>query len=1504
MGENGKKVYTCSNCGDSYSKTIPANGHMPGDWTVITSAGCTTEGQKGRYCITCDTLLESVEIASNGHSYVSAPTDGGITYTCSGCGDTYFVAVVSYVTLTFICGGEKICEDLQIAKGTYSTLPIPTLSGYYFDGWYLDAELTNKCLSTYTFASNTTLYGTWKQDSLSGEVDTNNLVVDVPLDYTFSVTSEVALTNSNLAKYLYVTDLNEASLSLYIVSESNGIYTIGSQNYEPGMTYQVLLRKGVAFTDTAGQELWFVIEKENGYNIKYNAATVLISQSSIYACYESDDKIFFFMKQDKLNPGDNAVIYGEDEYDVLLAVEVVAEGIYENLYVYQIDAADFDEVFDEYDLYYSGELDVENMEFEANLTEALTQQVMASSVYARFQYAAVMMAGFTVGDYYYDFNGITTKPSFSVKGTTVNFSIEIVAEFARMHVDTREVDALFHITLDVNSSVTFELTTQISSADNFVLAVEAKNTTKINLYASVKDDYNNKKELSYFKKFFDEAKDSGKFPAVDSNSASTQQELVLGVIPVQITCLTLSIKLSNVFDFEAVGKLGVGTQVDVSVNFGIKRTPDQGFSTIKSFKASASVTFYMLGKISVADTLKVEFNISLLGIVTAYINASVGPYFELGGMLSATYSTTGVNSMIASGYLEIGVKVNAKVGANAKIKIWFFGTKTITLFDKEWTLYSQKFVLFSIGEKQIPIYFSNSKEELDIDYNCGASVNISTLVDTSVVVQDFSSMTTATEKLACEYYLNGEYTGVFISKNGVLTVTDDFEDGVISIKITCGNVYKIVDVTLTIAHNFVSVVHKDPTCTSNGNTAYTYCSVCSNVFEGENTIIDALGHSYSSVVTPQTCTTQGYTTHTCHCGHSYIDAYVQATGHNYQHVVTDPTCTERGYTTHTCSNCEESYVDTYVVANNHTDNGRGICSVCGSACDHFHAYTIQNTTSAYLVSNATCTVPAIYYYVCTCDAIGTETFESGDPLGHTYTDVITPPTCTAQGYTTHICHCGDSYTDSYVAILSHSDTDDNNLCDVCGSVCLAAGLYDANNKMIVSWDSLIKNYKMSVTATYTADTYQTATNSPYYLLTNKSTFASAVKLVIGDVDKIGDYAFYNCKMLTSIIIPNSVTSFGQYAFANCSGIKNITIPSSMTEISSRAFSGCSNLINVTIPDSITKIGSYAFYNCPKITSITLPDGLLTINGYAFAGCSSITSITIPDSVTGIAAQAFYYCKGLTNVTLSNNLKSIGMQLFRECTALTSIILPESVTSIGSHAFLGCSNLQSIIIPEGVTSVGGGAFQGCSSLKSIIIPNSVTTIGGSAFSGCNSLESITLPFVGRVRSEFHDGDAYLGNMFGAPDYESNNDYVPASLKTVVITNAITIDAGAFYGCQNITSIIMNEGVQYINRHAFYYCTGLTSIIIPNSVTYLGNAFGYCTNLQSVTIGTGIVIANTVTVGNPVFWDCSNLTTITFTGTVAQWNSIYIRDSFDWGVNIPTDKVVCTDGTVSIPTKWLS
>ncbi|AKB29104.1 Chitin binding protein [Methanosarcina siciliae T4/M] len=209
------------------------------------------------------------------------------------------------------------------------------------------------------------------------------------------------------------------------------------------------------------------------------------------------------------------------------------------------------------------------------------------------------------------------------------------------------------------------------------------------------------------------------------------------------------------------------------------------------------------------------------------------------------------------------------------------------------------------------------------------------------------------------------------------------------------------------------------------------------------------------------------------------------------------------------------------------------------------------------------------------------------------------------------------------------------------------------------------------------------------------------------VTVIGGSVFKNVA-LTSVVIPDSVTTIGDSAFYGCSGLTSVPIGNNVTSIGGSAFYKCSGLTSVVIPDSVTSIGGSAFYECNGLTSVVIP----SIGGSAFYQCSGLTSVTIGNNVTSLGERTFYRCRALTSVTIGNSVTSIGDYAFQNV-AFTSVVIPDSVTSIGVRAFRGCSGLTSVTIGNNLTSIGNVAFEGCSALTSMVFTgNAPTTVSSN------------------------------------------------------------------------------------------------------------------------------------------------------------------------------------------------
>ena len=194
------------------------------------------------------------------------------------------------------------------------------------------------------------------------------------------------------------------------------------------------------------------------------------------------------------------------------------------------------------------------------------------------------------------------------------------------------------------------------------------------------------------------------------------------------------------------------------------------------------------------------------------------------------------------------------------------------------------------------------------------------------------------------------------------------------------------------------------------------------------------------------------------------------------------------------------------------------------------------------------------------------------------------------------------------------------------------------------------------------------------------------------------------------------------AFCCCGFLSSVVIPDSVTSIGYNAFYDCRSLSNIIFPNSVTNIGGGAFWLCCLLTSIVIPNSVVSIEEYTFMDCCSLLNIVIPDSVTSIGGCAFSGCSSLTSIIIPNSVVSIEMSAFADCTSLSKIVIPDSVTSIGGSAFAGCSSLGEVVIPESVTSLGDHAFYECDNLPYNLKQELISRFGYELF-----LSPYQLPF---------------------------------------------------------------------------------------------------------------------------------------------------------------------------------
>ena len=591
--------------------------------------------------------------------------------------------------------------------------------------------------------------------------------------------------------------------------------------------------------------------------------------------------------------------------------------------------------------------------------------------------------------------------------------------------------------------------------------------------------------------------------------------------------------------------------------------------------------------------------------------------------------------------------------------------------------------------------------------------------------------------------------------------------------------------------------------------------------------------------------------------------------HTYKTEVVAPNCTEQGYTLHTCTGCGDSYKDTYV-----------------SALGHSYGEPSWAWSEDY--TNATAT------FTCTNDS------EHVDTLTATVTDkVTTPATCTTDGekdYTATVTFNNQTYTDVKTVTVEKTGH------SISGNSCVNCGQPASEGLDMV----LISEGEYTVSGIGTCTDTEILIPTTYNGLPVVSVEASA---------------FLNNTAITSVVLPDGITSIGENAFNGCESLTSVTFGknSQLSSIGPGAFNYCYSLESITIPESVTSIGSDAFYYCYGLRSVTFGENsqLTSIGDGAFNWCESLESITIPASVTSIGEWAFVECYRLVEVWNLSKLNItagsedngyVGYYAKRVETepsesyvytdengyviyydgkvkALinytgneTKLTIPDDITELNCFALSDCYNITSVTFGENsqLTSIGDGAFNWCESLESITIPDSVTSIGEGAFCCCAKLTSITIP----------DGVKSIGNYAFAGCSALESITIPDSvlnigdsafegctaLESITIPDSVlNIGDSAFEGCTALESITIPDSVLSIGYSAFKECTALKNITIPGSVLSIGdNAFKECTALESAIISEGVK-----SIGDNAFYNCTNLVNVSLPDSLTSisFNTFY-------------------------------
>ena len=406
--------------------------------------------------------------------------------------------------------------------------------------------------------------------------------------------------------------------------------------------------------------------------------------------------------------------------------------------------------------------------------------------------------------------------------------------------------------------------------------------------------------------------------------------------------------------------------------------------------------------------------------------------------------------------------------------------------------------------------------------------------------------------------------------------------------------------------------------------------------------------------------------------------------------------------------------------------------------------------------------------------------------------------------------------------------------------------------------------------------------------------------------EIDDYAFANCKSLSAIDIPASVTTIGNSAFRNCNWLTSFTIGKGVETIGGYCFAGCISLDDFTIPGNVTKINNYAFSNCTRIKKITIEKGSSALSlGYGaskgeeyglFYDCP-LESVSICRDLSYSTSKnygysPFAYNNTLTTATFGDGATRIGNYLFCGDVALNNVTMAEKMTTIGNYALYGCVGIKSFVIGRNVETIGDYAFSGCKNLTGLIFPPSIMSIGNYAFRNCTSFNNfaieesteklslgngssegektglfrdcpLTTVFIGRNLTYSYSPLSYITTLTEAkignpvtriPNYVFQGDTELVTLHFNQSCKLTSIGKYAFAGCSKLPPYTFPETLTTIDEGAFSNCVALSSFTIGVNVnTIEAYAFNGCTGFTSFTIP-----ATVTKIGNGVFNNCTELT----------------------------------------------
>ena len=408
-----------------------------------------------------------------------------------------------------------------------------------------------------------------------------------------------------------------------------------------------------------------------------------------------------------------------------------------------------------------------------------------------------------------------------------------------------------------------------------------------------------------------------------------------------------------------------------------------------------------------------------------------------------------------------------------------------------------------------------------------------------------------------------------------------------------------------------------------------------------------------------------------------------------------------------------------------------------------------------------------------------------------------------------------------------------------------------------------------------------------YLVEGRIALAEGKVVVPSEVDGkpiVGftEYGFKNCTKITSIIIPDTITSYGDIMhdpFKNCTNLRRVKFSRGATTVS--GFEGCEMLKEVTFPDEVVSVTGI-FKNCKNLTKVTFGKNFQNIAKGALRNNDKLKEIVIVEGnpyfrieskcIISKSRNSVYYA--MSDAVIPEGVSIIDEGAFRN-TKIDTLVIPRSLKRICKEAFK-TSSIREISVPSGVEFVGESAFMYCRNLEKVIFEgeSKIKDLEQYTFAYCNNLKTIVLP--SKVQK--------LGQLIFV-DCKELSVRIPASVTTIEIC--------AFKGCNGAkieidenNEVYSSEGNCIIHKPTKTLVHASDSSVIPSYITKIGQFA-----VTGLTLETFKVPENVVEIGENAFENCNNMKDIylpeglkkigygAFSGIGESFTSLTVPDSLE-------------------------